>query len=252
MSKFENKVALVTGGASGIGEAIAKRLASEGAKVVVADINDDAAKDVAAAIEAAGGVAASFRQDVASKEDNEAAVQFAVDTFGALHLAVNNAGVGDHTPLADKDLADWDKVIAINLSGVAYGCHYQLKQFLAQGNTEQCAIVNMSSIHGSVGRAGGIEAYTAAKHGVVGLTKSLAADYAATGIRVNCVGPAYIDTPLIQRAQGEARQALVDKHPAGRLGEPEEIAAVVSFLLSDDASFVNGSYHLADGGYTAV
>ena len=201
---------------------------------------------------AAGGVAAAFRQDVASKEDNEAAVQFAVDTFGALHLAVNNAGVGDHTPLADKDLADWDKVIAINLSGVAYGCHYQLKQFLAQGNTEQCAIVNMSSIHGSVGRAGGIEAYTAAKHGVVGLTKSLAADYAATGIRVNCVGPAYIDTPLIQRAQGEARQALVDKHPAGRLGEPEEIAAVVSFLLSDDASFVNGSYHLADGGYTAV
>ena len=147
MSKFENKVALVTGGASGIGEAIAKRLASEGAKVVVADINDVAAKDVAAAIEAAGGVAAAFRQDVASKEDNEAAVQFAVDTFGALHLAVNNAGVGDHTPLADKDLADWDKVIAINLSGVAYGCHYQLKQFFAQGNTEQCAIVNLSLIH---------------------------------------------------------------------------------------------------------
>ena len=111
---LKGKVALVTGGASGIGEAIAKRLASEGAKVVVADINDVAAKDVAAAIEAAGGVAAAFRQDVASKEDNEAAVQFAVDTFGALHLAVNNAGVGDHTPLADKDLADWDKVIAIN------------------------------------------------------------------------------------------------------------------------------------------
>ena len=178
MGKFDNKVALVTGGASGIGKAIAERLANEGAKVVVADLNEDAAKEVAAAIEANGGNATAFRQDVASKEDNEAAVQFAVDTYGALHLAVNNAGIGDHTPLADKDLADWDRVISINLSGVAYGCHYQLKQFLAQANTEQCAIVNMSSIHGSVGRAGGIEGYTAAKHGVVGLTKSLAADYA--------------------------------------------------------------------------
>ena len=106
----------------------------------------------------------------------------------------------------------------------------------------------MSSIHGSVGRAGGIEAYTAAKHGVVGLTKSLAADYAATGIRVNCVGPAYIDTPLIQRAQGEARQALVDKHPAGRLGEPEEIARTVVFLASDDAGFITGSTISANGG----
>lgn len=167
MSKFENKVALVTGGASGIGEAIAKRLASEGAKVVVADINDVAAKDVAAAIEAAGGVAAAFRQDVASKEDNEAAVQFAVDTFGALHLAVNNAGVGDHTPLADKDLADWDKVIAINLSGVAYGCHYQLKQFLAgqHGTVRDCEHVLHPRLRGPRRRHRGLHRREARRGG---------------------------------------------------------------------------------------
>lgn len=252
MGKFDNRVALVTGGASGIGNAISERLAREGAQVVLADINLEAAQSAAADITEQGGTAVAFQQDVARRQDNEDAVRFAVESFGALHLAVNNAGIGDRTPLADKDLDDWDRVIAINLNGVAYGCHYQLKQFLAQEDREHCAIVNLSSIHGSVGRAGGIEAYTAAKHGVVGLTKALAADYAATGIRVNCVGPGYIDTPLIRKTQGEARQALIAKHPAGRLGKPEEIAAMVSFLLSEEASFANGSYHLVDGGYTAV
>lgn len=252
MGKFDGRVALVTGGASGIGKAISEELAREGASVVLTDINLEAAEEVATAIEASGGTAAAFQQDASSKEDNEKAVAFAVEKFGALHLAVNNAGIGDATPLAEKDLAEWDKVISINLSGVAYGCHYQLKQFLAQDDTTPCAIVNMSSIHGSVARKGGLVAYTAAKHGVVGLTKAIAADYADQGIRCTAVGPAYIDTPLLKNIKDEAREYLKTLHPQGRLGEASEVASLVSFLLSDEASFINGSYHLVDGGYTAV
>lgn len=252
MGKFDHRVALVTGAASGIGRAIAKDLAREGARVVLTDINLEAAQDVAAEIETAGGTAKAFKHDTSSRQDNEAAVKFAVDTFGALHLAVNNAGIGDATPLAEKDLDEWDRVISINLTGVAYGCHYQLKQFLTQDDTDSCAIVNMASIHGSVARKGGLVAYTAAKHGVVGLTKAIAADYADKGIRCNSVGPAYIDTPLLKNIKDEARDYLKTLHPAGRLGEAEEVAAVVRFLLSNDASFVNGSYHLVDGGYTAI
>lgn len=252
MGKFDGRVALVTGGASGIGKAISEELAREGAKVVLTDINLEAAEKVASDIENAGGTAAAFQQDASSKEDNEKAVAFAVETYGALHLAVNNAGIGDATPLAEKDLDEWDKVIGINLSGVAYGCHYQLKQFLAQGCETPCAIVNMSSIHGSVARKGGLVAYTAAKHGVVGLTKAITADYADRNIRCNAVGPAYIDTPLLKNIKDEAREYLKSLHPQGRLGEAAEVAKLVSFLLSDDASFINGSYHLVDGGYTAV
>ena len=248
---FNNKVALVTGAASGLGEGIARDLAARGASVVLTDINLEGVEKVAAEIESAGGKAAALQMDSASREDNRKAVEFAVEKFGALHLAVNNAGIGGRQNfVGEMDLDDWDRVIAINLSGVAYGNRYQIEQFLKQGDSNY-AIVNMASIHGAVAALGN-SAYTAAKHGVIGLTKNAAAEYGAQGIRVNAVGPGYINTPLLQSLPQEQYDALAAKHPAGRLGETPEVVALVNFLLSEEASFITGSYHLVDGGYTAL
>lgn len=252
MSTFNNKVALVTGGASGIGEAIAKDLAIHGAKVVVTDINLAGAQSVADAIKEAGGEAAAFEQDAADAEANRKAVEFAVETFGGLHYAVNNAGIGGTgEPHGELDIEKWNRVIGINLNGVAYGMRYQIEQFLRQDDPANTAIVNIASIHGTVA-APDNSAYTAAKHGVVGLTKNAAVEYGPQGIRINAVGPAYIDTPLLQGLPQEFRDGLIAKHPLGRLGTSEEVATITRFLLSDEASFVTGSYHLVDGGYTAV
>ena len=249
---FDGKVALVTGGGSGIGEAISKDLAAVGAKVVVTDIKLEFAQRVADEITAAGGTAAAVQQDTASRDDAEKVVAFAKDTFGGLHYAVNNAGIGgDQAPAGEVDLDDWDRVININLNGVLYGMRAQIPAMLAQGAAD-CAIVNMASIHGTVAAIGN-GAYTAAKHGVVGLTKNAAAEYGPQGLRVNSVGPGYIRTPRVENnLPEEVREALVTKHPLGRLGESQEVATVVRFLLSDDASFVTGAYWLVDGGYTTV
>lgn len=251
MTFFENKVALVTGAASGIGESCAKELASLGARVVVSDIDTDGADRVVSDITNAGGQAAAFKLDASSWEDNKAAVEFAVAEFGALHFAVNNAGIGGLPGIAGEiDLDAYRRIININLNGVMYGMRAQIPAMLEAG-AEHCAIVNMASIHGEVGVIGN-GAYTAAKHGVVGLTKNAAAEYGPQGLRINSIGPAYIDTPLLTNIPVEMKNALVERHPLGRLGKPEEIAKVTRFLLSDDASFMTGSYVLVDGGYCAL
>ncbi|AWL42102.1 MULTISPECIES: SDR family NAD(P)-dependent oxidoreductase [Streptomyces] len=247
-AEFAGKVALVTGGASGIGLALARRLAAGGAAVVVADYRADSAAKAAEELKATGARAAAVALDVTDPASVEAGVRFAVDTFGALHLAVNNAGIGGPSqPTGEYAVEDWDKVVATNLSGVFYSMRYELPAILAAGGG---AVVNISSILGTNGFAGS-PAYVAAKHGVVGLTKTAALEYAAHNIRVNAVGPGFIDTPLLRDTDGPARDHLVSLHPAGRLGTAEEVAELAAFLLSDRASFVHGSYHLVDGGYSA-
>ena len=248
---FRDRVAIVTGGGSGLGEAISKELADLGSKVVVADINLEAAERVVGEIEAEGGSAVAFKADTSSKEDSEALVRFTVETYGKLNYAVNNAGIGGpQAPAGETDLEAWDKVIGINLSGVLYGMRYQIPEMLKAGANES-AIVNMASIHGAVAAIGN-GAYTAAKHGVVGITKNAAAEYGTQGLRINAVGPGYIETPLLAQLPREAYDALSAKHLLGRLGKPEEVAHLVTYLLSDYASFITGGYYLIDGGYTAI
>jgi NAD(P)-dependent dehydrogenase (short-subunit alcohol dehydrogenase family) len=245
---FENKVAMVTGGGSGIGAAMARRFAEEGATVVVADLDEKAASKVAAGIEKDAGIAVAVQQDVGDPRSVEQSVAFAIDKFGQLDVAINNAGItGDLAPTADYSLEGWDKVIAVNLSGVFYGMKYQIPAMLRSGGG---SIVNIASILGSVG-ARDSAGYNAAKHGVVGLTKTAALEYSKDGVRVNAIGPGYIDTPLLNALDREMYDGLVNLHPIGRLGKAEEVAELALWLASDKASFVTGSYHLVDGGYTA-
>ncbi len=245
--RFDGKTALVTGAGSGIGEAIALELAASGAKVIVADLHEEVARKVADRIAASGGSAIAAAGDVSDPQVVARLVATA-EAHGGLHLLVSNAGIsGPSAPTGEYPLDGWHQVIGVNLNAVFYGLRFGIPAMLRAGGG---AIVNMASILGSVGFAGA-PAYVAAKHAVVGLTKSAAMEYGAQGIRVNAVGPAFIDTPLLSDFDAEARQMLIAKHPVGRLGRSEEVAALALFLLSDRASFITGSYHLVDGAYCA-
>ena len=244
--EVQGKTALVTGAAMGIGRAIAARLAAEGAQVLLCDVDDAGGEQAAAQIVAAGGRAAYQRLDVTDPQAHVAAVAQAQALFGGLDIAVNNAGIsGEFRKTAQHTPQSWRQVLSINLDGVFYGVHAQIPALLQRGGG---AIVNISSILGQVGHPD-LAPYVAAKHGVVGLTRTVALDYGAQGLRCNAVGPAFVRTRLIDNVPEEGRQQLAALHALGRLGESGEVAELVSFLASDRASFLTGNYYAADGGY---
>ncbi len=249
MGMLENKVAIVTGGGSGIGREIALKFASEGAKVVVSDLNEDGGGQTVAQIKSLHGNAIFFKSNSAIPTDCESLVKETTSHFDALHIAVNNAGIGGASlPTGEYPIEEWNKVLSVNLSGVFYGMRYQIPALLKSGGG---AIVNIASILAQVGFPGSV-AYVAAKHGVVGLTQNAALEYASKKIRINSIGPGFIKTPLIEKNMSpEAIQALVGMHPIGRLGEAAEVAELALWLSSGKASFVTGSYYPIDGGYLA-
>lgn len=248
---FDGETALVTGAASGIGRETAKRFAVDGASVVVTDVDTDGGHETVELIEEAGGIATFVETDVSDPADVEAMVQAAVDTYGGLDVAVNNAGIeGETEPLADVSVDAWDRLIDVNLKGVWLSMKYELPELRADGGG---AIVNTSSIAGLVA-AGGVP-YVASKHGVVGLTRVAATQYADAGVRVNAVCPGVIDTPMVDRAgkdDPEAIEQFVGMQPLGRMGTAEEVANAIVWLCSDEASFITGNAYPVDGGYMAL
>ena len=251
--RLDTKVALVTGGGSGIGRASALAFAREGAKVVVADVDVEGGEETVRMIEVSGGIAIFVSTDVSQAAEVTALVERAVATYGCLDCALNNAGIqGEIKQTAECSEENWNRIIATNLTGVWLGMKHEIPHMLKQGGG---AIVNMASNFGLVG-SNGMPAYSASKHGVVGLTKTAALEYAKSGIRVNAVCPGPVQTPLIDkilRAQPELAnqiiEAIKDREPIGRMGLPEEIAEAVVWLCSDAASFVTGTAMAVDGGF---
>ena len=252
MKEFDGKVAMVTGGGSGIGRAIALAFAREGAKVVIADRNVQRGEETISMIRGVGGTASFRRTDVSVAADIEALVDYTMTTYGRLDLAFNNAGIeGDVKPLADQTESNFDAVMDINVKGVWLSMKYEIPRMLEQGGG---AIVNSSSVAGVVGFPG-IGIYAASKHAVIGLTKTAALEYSAQGIRINAVNPAAIDTEMIDRlADGlnMKKDDLTTFHPIGRLGRVEEVAEAVLWLCSDRASFVTGHTLMVEAKFTAL
>lgn len=250
---LDGKTALVTGGGSGIGRAASLVYAKGGARVVVADVNVEGGEETVQLIKESGGEAILVHADVSKPEDTQAMVAQAVETFGSLDCAFNNAGIGggkERHLTADYLEDDWDRVMSINLKGVWLCMKAEIPQMVRQGKG---AIVNTASIAGLVGLSGTV-AYVAAKHGVTGLTKAAAMEYAKSGVRVNAVCPGYIQTPLVQGIFDEIdgyKERVASRHPMDRLGQPDEIAQAVLWLSSDAASFVTGHNMAVDGGYVA-
>jgi NAD(P)-dependent dehydrogenase (short-subunit alcohol dehydrogenase family) len=256
MERLAGRVALITGAASGIGKATAERLAAEGAAVMITDVDDGCGKAVAADLGASGNRAAYLHLDVVSEPEWAQAVADTVEEFGGLDILVNNAGVpGELIPIEETTLASWDRSIAIMQTGVFLGLKHAAPGLLASG---RASVINISSIFGASGGFGSSPAYHAAKGAVRAVTKSAALHWARQGIRVNSVHPGFIDTPLLHIRPGDTRpkttralQAILEVTPLGRLGRPEEVAAGVAYLASDDAMFVTGSELYIDGGYMA-
>ena len=248
---LEGKVGLVTGGTSGIGRDTAVLFAKAGAKVVVAGRREQEGNETVDLIRAAGGAGLFVKADVSKASEVEALIQKAVEQFGRLDVAFNNAGIeGVWVPITRQSEEDWDRTIAINLKGVWLCLKYEIRQMLKQGVGG--AIVNMASVTGLVG-SGGAAAYSASKHGVIGLTKSAALENAKSGIRVNAVCPAVIETPMADRLFGapQVHKAVLGSHPIGRFGRPAEIAEAVIWMCSDRASFMTGQSLVIDGGFLA-
>ncbi|GAB2523939.1 SDR family NAD(P)-dependent oxidoreductase [Spirosoma aerophilum] len=246
---LQGKTALVTGAASGIGEAVAQLYGQHGANVMLSDVNESLGLSVTEKMKDSGVNARFFKADVSDPEQCRQLVQETVSAFGQLDIACNNAGIGGEMNLtADYSIEGWQHIINVNLNSVFYCLKYELEAMLKQNS--QGAIVNMASILGQVGTAMA-PGYVAAKHGLLGLTQTAAIEYAAQGIRINSVGPAYIDTPLLKQLSDDMKQMLIGLHPIGRLGRSEEVAELVIWLSSDKASFVTGSYYPVDGGYLA-
>jgi NAD(P)-dependent dehydrogenase (short-subunit alcohol dehydrogenase family) len=249
MRRLEGRVALVTGSASGIGRATVERLSAEGAAVVVTDVQDEAGEQAAATIRDAGSDALYVHLDVTDESSWRTAVERVLADRGRLDILVNNAGLGDLAPIEETTLADWERTISIDQTGVFLGmktCGAALK---ASGHG---SVINISSIFGTSGGFGTSPAYHAAKGAVRTLTKNVALHWATEGVRVNSVHPGFIRTPILDQAKGtEIWDAMTASTPMGRLGEPEEIAAAVAYLASDDASFVTGLELYVDGGYIA-